>query len=331
MTKVQTVLGEIAPSDLGLTLTHEHIAFHAYQRESEKMGGLPAYISESERRDYDWDAVVHAASDELSQAVAEGVRSLVEVTPIGNGRSPSGLAEISRRTGLNIIASTGFWLDPPLEHLVGPDNVDALVELLAKEIQQGMEDTSIRAGIIKVATSERMSANEAKALRAAARASRRTGAAITTHTQRGALALEQIDLLEEEGVDPSRIVIGHLGGTPRLDLHEAVAKRGVYLGYDRTGQGHEQDDEAVLQLFATMVARGYRRQLLISQDTGVFLFGVQRPPLPRHLGGHSLHERPAYTHIWHHFIPEAHKLGVSDEDMRTILVENPARLLPLGE
>lgn len=318
MAEVQTVVGTVSAESLGCTLMHEHIAFHGYEREFEL-------------KPYDWDEIVPAASEELAGAVAEGVRTLVEATPIGNGRSPRGLAGIAGRTGLNIVAATGFWCDPPLERLAGTEDVEALADLMVREITQGMDGTGIRAGVIKVATSEVITPAEERVLRAAARACRATGAAIITHTQRGAMALAQVDLFEREGVDLSRVVIGHIGGTLDLELHLALAKRGVYLGYDRTGQGHEQDDAAVAEVFAAMVKRGFQRQLLVSQDTSVFLYGVRRPPLPPHLGGHSLHERPAYTHVLHGFAPQVRALGVREEDLHAIFVQNPARLLPLAK
>lgn len=317
MGEVQTVLGLMPAAKLGKTLLHEHIVFDGYDRAA----GPPGY---------GWREVVEAASAELAQAAAEGLGTLVDVTPIGNERSPLALAEISHNTGVQVVCATGFWVDPPLLRLVGTEDIEALADLMVKEIQEGIEGTNVRAGIIKVATSAEMTPREERVLRVAARASRRTGVAITTHTHRGALALEQVDLLEREGVAPERMIIGHIGGTPKLELHLALARRGVYLGYDRTGQGHEQDDEAVFQLFVEMVKRGYQRQITLSQDTSIFLFGRRRLPLPPEQGGHSLHERPAYSHLWHSFVPRARALGVRDEDFDTMFVENPARVLPLA-
>ena len=311
------VLGPVAPEDLGLTLMHEHVAFDCYVR-PERPGH------------YDWDEVAAAAGDELAALRAtQGVRTLVEMTTIGNERSPEGLAEVARRSGLNIVACTGFWMEPPLKELVGSDDVEALADLMAREVSEGMEGTAIRAGIIKVSTSERITPVEERVARAAARASRRTGAAITTHCQHGQQGLAQLDIFASEGMDLSRVIVGHMGCNPDLETHRALARRGAYIGYDRIGQGHEENDDLVAPLVARMVALGYERQMLLSQDTSVFLFGVRRPPLPSHLGGHSVHERPAYDHLWHGFLPRLRLLGVSEAAFHTMLVENPARVLPI--
>jgi predicted metal-dependent phosphotriesterase family hydrolase len=315
--KVQTVLGRIAPQELGATLMHEHIVFNAYER--------PAGFS-----GYDWAAVMEVAAEELTDLRAAGVQSLVDVTPYGNERNPEMLAELSRRTGLHIVACTGFWCDPPLTSLVGTDDVDAVAEFIVREIEQGMVGSSHQAGIIKAGTiGEKLTPSEEKALRAIARASRRTGAAIITHTDLGHLALLQLDIFAEEGADLSRVIVGHLGSAPDLELHLAVARRGATLGYDRVGKRFLQPEAGCIEMIKTMAERGYLKQIIISRDTAIFVRGRRLPLAAPLQEARSADERTTYSYLPQVFVPQLRRAGLSEEDVHTLLVENSARLLAM--
>jgi predicted metal-dependent phosphotriesterase family hydrolase len=317
MAEVQTVLGPIAPHELGATLMHEHIVFNTYEQPEGFSG-------------YDWAAVTAAAAEELAGLRAAGVASLVDVTPYGNERNPEVLAELSRRTGLHIVACSGFWCDPPLRALVGTDDVDAVADFIVREIEQGMVGSSYKAGIIKAGTlGEKLTSAEDKALRAIARASRRTGAAIITHTDLGHLALLQLDIFAEEGADLSRVIVGHLGSALDLELHLAVARRGAYLGYDRVGKRFLQPEAGCIEMIKAMAERGYLKQIVISRDTALFVRG-QRVPLAAPLQeSPSANERTIFSYLPQVFLPHLRGAGLSEMDVHTLLVENPARILAM--
>jgi phosphotriesterase-related protein len=216
-----------------------------------------------------------------------------------------------------------------LLQLLGTEEVDSLADYMVKEIQQGMDGTEVRAGIIKVATSGEMTSSEEKVLRAAARASLRTGAAITTHTDLGRLAIEQLDLLASEGADLRRVVVGHLGGWPDLDLHLEIARRGAYLGYDRVGKLHRQTDDTCAGLIEAMVAHGYLKQITVSHDTGVYMWGRFMGQLPADLPSHSMNEQPSYSYVMRSFLPRLRRSGLTEADLTTMMVDNPARFLSI--
>lgn len=318
MSRIETVLGPIAPSELGQTLLHEHIAWKPY--------GWPVGSFGS-----DGDRAIDMAGTELAALRAAGIHSLVDATNIGNGRDPVTIAEISRRSGMHVVAVTGFWCDPPLIQLVGTDDIDGLAEQMVRELREGMDGTSVCAGIIKVSSSMAITRAEERAIRAAARASRQTGAAVTTHTDMGEQALEQLNLLAEEGADLSRVVVGHLGGRLDLDLHLAICRRGAYLGYDRVGMPNMQSDAHCADMIVAIANRGYLSQITVSHDSAIFIMGEYRPPLPPSLPARRglLEERPSYAHVLQSFLPRLRKAGLPANAAQHILVENPARLLAM--
>ncbi len=216
MSHVQTVRGPVPSEEIGFTLPHEHTAIALWH--------VP------NRWDY-WelspdDPVIEA---ELARYRAAGGSCLVDVTPTGVGRDPARLAGLSERTGIHLVMGCGWYRGAYYlpEVRIDRRTVDDLADELVRESHEGVGETGVRPGIIGEIGTDKpwISAAEERVHRAAARASQRTGLAITTHAVLSAVGLAQLGIFEEEGADLSRVVIGHADSYPgvRLPGHELHA------------------------------------------------------------------------------------------------------------
>jgi len=348
--KVQTVLGLIEADRLGVTLTHEHflldmpIWFREPSASSEK---LIAYQPVS-LENLGWIRY-HPCSNldnlrflDEEVAISEGLRyryaggnSVVEVTSIGLGRDPLGLARISRATGLHIVMGTGYYLEQPIKTVMAPNLTEEIMtEEIVREITVGVKDTGIRAGIIgEVGIEWPMQDRDKMSLRATANAQKETGAPVSIHPGRSPNSpFEILDVLSGAGADISRVVMSHVDRT--LFVHETrvrLAKMGCFLGYDQfSNEGWSplrmvisednpqkadlpNDAERINQIMA-LIDEGFLNQILISQDV------CHKHTLWRYGG-------PGYAHILQNVIPLMREKGMTEEEIRCILVENPKRLL----
>ncbi|MBZ0286872.1 MAG: phosphotriesterase-related protein, partial [Anaerolineae bacterium] len=237
-------------------------------------------------------------------------------SPPDHSRNPAALHRLSEATGIHIVAVTGFIKGSSADPLVEGKSVDALAEAMIRDIQQGMDETDVRAGIIKAGSSlNKITPNEEKMFCAAARAHRETGALISTHTEAGTMALKQIELLRWEGVPVERILIGHMDRKLDWDYHLEVAETGVTLGYDQFSKEKYYPDSQRVDFIARMVKAGYGKQIAISGDL------ARRSDLISYGGG------PGYTFILWRILPWLRKQGLSTEDIRQLVVETPKRLL----
>jgi predicted metal-dependent phosphotriesterase family hydrolase len=306
---VQSVLGSLGRDQLGSVLPHEHLVIDYGQ-----LTGDPAPID---------DAVRARCASALAELRACGIGTLVDCTPPGYGRHAELLAELSRATGVAIVMSTGSFCEQwaPQPARVAAANVDQLAEWFVRELEQGV-DGGIRAGVIKAATSEgEIRPNEDKLLRAAAWAHRATGAAIVSHTTAG-LGLEQLDMYEAEGADPSRVLVSHVGFEPEPEPYAIeIAKRGAFVGLDRVGHHHFHPDEHWAGLARALADAGHLDRILLSHDS------VQRFTGPAEIAAHTFSE-PWY--LTRGLLPKLTAAGFSDAELRRITVDNPARWL-LGE
>ena len=299
--RVMTVLGPVAPEALGVTLTHDHL------------------IIDLRHSLYAFDAVlkdVELAIDELRHFKAAGGGAVVDVTGEDLGRNVRAQRRIAEETGLHIIATTACYTEPYYLDYVQQLTINRLADRMVEEITKGIDGTDIRAGIIGEIGTRRdfVRPAEERVFRAAARAHRRTGVAITTHTFHEQLIFEQIALFEDEGVDLRRVVIGHLGDERDLDRLRAVAAKGVYLGIDHIGWEVPQRDHQRARTVAQLIRDGYVHQLLLSMDI------CMKSRLHWH-GGHG------YDYLLRGFVPLLKEASVTDAEIRTMLVDNPQRLL----
>jgi phosphotriesterase-related protein len=296
---VQTVLGPLDASKLGFTLTHEHICRHPKASPGGKAG------------------LVAKAVAKLEEARDAGIDTIIDATPFDVGRDVRFGQEVSRKSGMHIVACTG-------QHFFAPDSynsrsVEEITELFIREIEQGIDDTHIKAGVIKVAArSGVMTPAEAKVFRAAARASKATGISVATHTnssERGGEA--QAAIFESEGLSPARVSLGHSNDTDDLDYLSGLASRGYTLGMDHAFWGMapgatlswRQRVECIKQL----IGAGFVNQLFLSND---WVFGdVERDKI----------NPDGLLYTTRQTIPYLKRIGVTDQEIRTITVENPRR------
>ncbi len=312
MGRIQTLRGSIQPEDLGWCDAHEHL-----------IGQYPMGIYDP---DYVLDSIDNAVL-ELSWFYEAGGRSTVDMSPIGPGRDVPSLLRIAERTPVHIIACTGFtppalkWVNPWLRDL----SEVQLTDLVVGEITEGMDlwnysgpwrnRTSAKAGVIKVSTGYySWTEEERRFFRIAAKAHAITGAPISTHTTSGTSAIEQADYLISLGVNPDKIIIGHIDRNPDPYLHEELAKRGVNLLYNAMGRIKYFPDNVIVSLVFRMVEKGYAPKLLFAGDRG------------RRSGWRAYGKGPGFTYLLHTFIPRLLAEGLPREVVDQITQKNPARI-----
>jgi len=311
MAHVQTVLGPIDPADLGFTLPHEHTQIALWHIEG--------------RWDY-WqltrDEPVILA--ELARYRDAGGSGLVDVTLPGVGRDPVWLRGLAEASGLHIVMGCGWYRTAyyPPEARIELRSVDDLADELVREFTDGVGETGVRPGIIGEIGTDKpwVSPSEERVHRAAARASRRTGLAITTHGVLSDVGLAQLRILEEEGADPGRVVIGHADSYPVLEYQLAIIARGANVEFDFIGMPWPRERHAesrTVELICELLARGHTDRILLSQDV------CNDDQLARN-GGNG------YTYLTETFLPRLREAGVSATEIDTMTVTNPRRLLTIG-
>ena len=310
--RVQTVRGPIDPADLGWVLPHEHTAIALWHVQN--------------RWDYwelrrDEPVIV----DELAAFRAAGGGTIVDLTLSGVGRDPAWLVGLSEATELNVVMGAGWYRDAyyPAEALIDRRSVDSLADEIVREATEGVAETGIRPGIIGEIGTDKpwLSALEERVHRAAARAARRTGLAITTHAVQSTVGLDQLDVFEAEGADLSRVVIGHADSNPSPDYHRAIVERGATIEFDFLGMSftplERHGEGRVVESICDLLARGHAERILLSQD-------VCHDSQLKRYGGNG------YTYLADAFLPRLREAGVSDDEIRTITVDNPRRLLTIA-
>jgi phosphotriesterase-related protein len=336
------VLGPILPTQLGVTLMHEHLLFdfranHETPLEATRraLAVAPVQVGNLARLYNDpfasldncvqWDARV--AADEVAAFKRAGGQTVVDLTSAQNGRDPLALQEIARETGLNIVMGSGHYIARFHPPQMDTRTQDSLTAEIIHDITIGVGDSGVRAGIIgEIGTSSPITPNEEKSVRAAAAAQATTGAPLNIHLVGWARdGLRILDWVDREGGDVERTILSHMN--PSHDdfaYQSAVAERGAYVEYDMLGMDYlyppdrqcPSDPECV-RAIQRMISAGYAERLLLSQD--VFL----KIMLTRH-GGFG------YAHVLRHVVPALRRLGVTEDQIETMLVGNPARLLTLA-
>jgi len=315
MATINSILGDLDTSELGFTLTHEHIWQSA------------AGINTAYPEFFDKEAVVDRAVALLNEAREGGVRTVVDVTTLDLGRDILLAEDVSERSGVHVIAATGFWIDIP--RIFWGADPDEVANLFVREIEEGIDGTGIKAGIIKVASNDRVDDGLTPAaevvLRAASRASKQTSVRITTHTQAPVRTGDlQVAVFESEGVDLSTVCIGHSNGTTDLEYLTGLAKKGVWLGLDIYPGGpapQSLDWEQRTIVAKRLVDAGYANQIMLSHD-----WCVIKPWGSRESQEQVQRRNPdGYLFITRKVLPRLRELGCSQESLDRIMVDNPKR------
>jgi predicted metal-dependent phosphotriesterase family hydrolase len=304
---IRTVTGDISPQDLGVCYPHEHLLCRP-----------PAHLGEPELN-LQFDSLP-AASQELDWFKGAGGQAILEMSTPDFGRNADGLRRLSETTGIHIVAVTGFNKEIYSKPWLEKNSVKELADLFVKEVNQGMDGIDIRAGAIKAASSlNAISPLTRKMFRAAARAHHATGAPITTHTEAGTMAMEQVELLTSEGVSPSHVIIGHLDRNLDWEIHRKIAQTGVYLGFDQIGKEKYYPDSLRIEFILRLVAEGHGKQILLSGDQ------AKRSCWPSYDTGGG----PGLTYILWRFLPWLREKGLAEEAVQDLVIHNPARALAI--
>lgn len=339
MRNIQTVSGKIISEELGFTLMHEHCLVECKElvenlnkgnkrlkRESvtlENRGdvvyNIPDYVENYCINDID------VAIEEIKDYANAGGDSLVDVTPITIGRDPRKIKYISEKTEINIIMSCGFYSSIMMNEEQKKMNIDDIVKIMVDEFENGFEDTGIRPGIIGEVSlwSDDNDEIELKYLKAAGRAQKIIGCAISIHPPIwGNFGHIILDILEEEKVDMKKVVLCHCDPTlDHLDYHDSLVKRGIYIEYDQFGaewmtfEGKflPSDGERINAVYE-LIKRKNISNIIISQDN------CSKIQLKKYGGW-------GYSHIIKHIIPRMKKIGINDEQIRIMTIENPKDIL----
>src|SRR5579862_10015620 len=315
MTAIHSVRGALDTTQLGVTLMHEHV----FVLSTEILQNYPEIWGDEEQR-------VADAAARLNELYEVGVRSIVDLTVIGLGRYIPRIQRVAALTPLRIIVATGVYTynDLPFHfHFQGPgtmlDGPEPMDDMFVRDIEEGIAGTGVRAAMLKCATDHPgVTRGVERVLRAVAQAHRRTGVPISTHTHAATRrGLEQQRVFAEEGVDLGRVVIGHSGDTTDIEYLEELIAGGSYLGMDRFGIDTILPFEDRVDTVARLCKRGHVRKLVLSHDAACFNDWLPERDLPAVL------PRWNFLHIHNDVIPALKQRGVTDEQIRIMMVDNP--------
>ncbi len=315
---VRTVLGDVAPDELGVTYAHEHVILDAPLVEDR----FPHILLDD----------LEAAVSELATCAGAGVGAVVDAMPCGGGRDVARLAEAGRRSGVHIIATTGLhvrrWY--PGRSWATEADPEVLTELFVADIEHGIdhfdyrgpvvERTPHRAGLIKVGTMQEIpDARDRRVFEAAAETHRRTGVSILTHCEEGRGGVEQVELLVSLGVDPSRIVLSHTDKVDDIGYHLDLVATGVNVEFDQALRHPIEEGNTTIRLTAGLIEAGHIARVMLGTD------GARRSMWTAYGGS------PGLAALMTGVIPVLRRMGIEEDAIQGLLVVNPARFLAIKE
>jgi phosphotriesterase-related protein len=317
---VNTVTGRARPEDFGTTLVHEHLLI-----------GYPGWQMDALAPRYHRAEALARGVDRMQELRGFGVATFLDPCPMDLGRDVEFMAEVASRSGMRIVCTTGAYKENEgLTYTFRALPVEEIEAIYVKELTEGIGETGIRAGLVKVATGGRtISEYEKKLLVAGGRAAAAVGCPVITHTDQASLGLEQIELLTAQGVPAHRILVGHSDGRDDHDYHRALADKGAYVGFDRFGIEVFISDDKRIESVGKMVDAGYARSLCLSHDATCAAW-LGRPVF----AGRYVTTAEAIaasmpnwesTHLFKRILPRLRERGVTEADLQTILVDNPRR------
>lgn len=339
MAKIRTVLGDIDPGDAGVMLTHEHIIY----------ANPGADLDHNTL--YDIDEVSTTVGASLDDTKARyGLGTMVDLTASELGRNPAVLKATAEKTSVHIVGTTGFFPERiGIPYHFRKQDIGYVKDYFVRDLTLGMAYANqlwdVRAGVIKIATGSsdgnegqtplqpsglRVTATEERIVRAAGRAQAQTGCPINTHTEPSDYevtnpGLEQLDLLMDEGADPGKVLVGHAFVHPDIDQMIAICERGAMLQIDHIGipwrhSSAEELDDLIAKHVAELTDRGYLGHLTFSYDR--FFHWAHTGAAAE---GDLQNELVQMDYLWENFVPRLAKYGFGEAELKTVLVDNPAR------
>ena len=301
---IRTVLGDISPDQLGVTYMHEHLII-----DSPIVAKDFAHIYLPNETN---------AINEVNKCKKVGVGAMLDCMPLGSGRDAKKLVRISEATGVKIIAATGlhhdryYRSDDQLEN----SSAETLAKFFLRDINEGMDDTDAKAGVIKVITSgPKIKDREIRLFEAAAIAQAKSGAPILSHCEHGTGAIEQLELFNNLNIPLSRVILSHTDKETDIGYHHEILSSGVSVEYDQSLRQGNEEKPASAQLTAAMVGAGFVNQIMMGTD------GARRT-LWSTLGGN-----PGLSWLYSGWSTKLIESGLNDDDINRIFITNPARAL----
>lgn len=317
---INTVTGPARPNELGMTLVHEHLLI-----------GYPGWQMDALAPKFRRADALARGVDRMHELRELGVSTFLDPCPMDLGRDVEFMADVSERSGMRIVCTTGAYKqNEGITYTFGALPVEEITQIYVKELTEGIGESGIRAGLVKAATgSPHITEYEQKLLTAAGRAAALVGCPVITHTDHAHCGSEQLDLLMGEGVPAHRILVGHSDGRDDDAYHRLLADRGAYVGFDRFGIETIISDEKRIESVCRMIESGYVRSLCLSHDytcaswLGRPIFGGRFVATPEMLAVGM----PDWdvTHLFKRILPRLRDRGVTDADVKTMLVDNPGR------
>ena len=297
---IRTVLGDIEKTEFGKTMCHEH------------------FIIDLDKVRHDGISMIETVEEvlpEIEMMMDLGVEAAIEVTTIDLERDVLKLKEICEKTGLKMVCSTGYYLSQFHPEWLNDATVEEIAEVYIKELTEGIDDTGIKAGIIAEIASGPKSfvGNEKKILEAAGLAAAKTGCAVSTHTGRYT-AVETIETLLSYGMNPDKIIIGHQDLINDSEYHLSLLKYGVNIAFDTCGKVNYMADEIRAENMLKIIRAGYGDHIMVSDDVSRRTYFVS-------------HGGVGYIAAYKTVLPLLKEYGATDEDIRKITTDNPARIL----
>jgi phosphotriesterase-related protein len=326
MAQVQTVTGPVVADQLGTTLIHEHLC----NRDEAVLMQWPDAGTAKEEPPYAVasDEVLDVAIREARAAVDLGVQTIADPAAMFLGRDVRLMRRVSEETGLRVIPCTGIYTYDYLPYFFKSRDPDQIAALFVSDIERGIQGTEIKAAFIKCAADEPgVTENIEKVHRAAARACLQTGAPIMAHSRPASdTAPRQIEIFEEEGVDLAKVQIAHTGDSEDLDYIERVLEKGVWIGLDRYGLELYLPYESRQRTTKALLERGYADRVFLSADSCATLDWFP-PETIRQLIESGMAKDWTIRIVPEKVLPELREAGMTEEQERTVMVENPVRWL----
>lgn len=297
---IRTVLGDIEPKLLGKTLAHEHFIIDLDRVRKDGVSRIDT---------------VEEVLPEIRAMMDDGIAAAFEVSTIDLGRDVQKLKEISQITGLHIVASTGYYLSAYHPDALTESTPEEIADTFVKELLDGIGNTGIRAGFIAEIASgpNSFEGQEKKVLTAAGIAAKQTGAAVSTHTGRKT-AVETIETLLDQGVDPDKIILGHQDLIDDHAYHLSLLRYGINIAFDTCGKSAYMPDEVRARNILSLIDAGYGDHMVLSND-------VSRRAYFTCAGG------PGYLAVMRSVVPLLYSMGASEVDVDKLLIHNPARIV----
>jgi len=301
MTQLITTLGPKSADELGMILPHEHVFVDLRTQDQPGYGQAEA------------DDVIRLMAPEIEKARAVGITAIVECSPIGVGRRADILKAVSEATDFPLLAPTGIYREPWVPPWAHEASEEKLREWMLGELQGEIEDSGVHAGWIKLsAGDDDITKVETRILRAAAKAGAVTGAIIGSHTRRGQVVRDQLDIIEDAGYTSERFIWIHAQNEPDFDINLEIARRGAWIEYDAIGGG--KDDDIFLERIQRMLDADLGDHVLLSHDRGWYDPAKPGGGIPR-----------PFTYISEKFLTKLQAAGVDEATIHQLTHANPFR------